>query len=192
MTTPLVMVLAMGVMFAGGVYLMLSRSLTRVLLGIVLFGNAGNLMLVLTSGKPGRAPLTDGQNLSTQGMSDPLPHALTLTAIVITFGMTSFMLAMIYRSWRLMRRENLEDDLEDIRVGLQSRQTMGDEADVSTDQGDTEFGDEAEFPVSGAADLDELDGAPDIDGVTGPPPQPGQKTSAEGASAEEDERGDRA
>lgn len=181
MTTPLVMVIAMGVMFAGGVYLMLSRSLTRVLLGIVLFGNAANLMLVLTSGKPGRAPLTDGENLSTSGMSDPLPHALTLTAIVITFGVTAFMLAMIYRSWRLMRRENLDDDLEDIRVGLKSRTAMGDEGDVSEDQDDTEFGGDAEFPVTGAAQLPDLDGAPE--------PEASEHEQPGGTSADQQEKG---
>lgn len=182
MTVPLIMAAAMGVMFAGGVYLMLSRSLTRVLLGIVLFGNAVNLLLVLTSGKPGRAPLTDGENLSTAGMSDPLPHALTLTAIVITFGVTAFMLAMIYRSWRLMRRENLDDDLEDIRIGLQSRAPMGDEGDVSEEQDDTEFGGDAEFPVTGAVKLLDLDGEPDDQRTAHDEPN--------GTSAQQRERGE--
>ena len=175
------MALAMGVMFAGGVYLMLSRSLTRVLLGIVLFGNAVNLLLALTSGKPGRAPLTSEESLSTAGMSDPLPHALTLTAIVITFGVTAFMLAMIYRSWRLMRRENLDDDLEDIRIGLKSRAAMGDEGDVSEDQDDTEFGGDAEFPVTGARKLADLDGDPES--------QPTEHEQPSGTSADQQDKG---
>ncbi len=49
-------------------------------------------------------------------MSDPLPQALILTAIVITFGVASFVLALIYRSWRLVRQEVVGVDEEDRRV----------------------------------------------------------------------------
>src|SRR3712207_6913747 len=49
-------------------------------------------------------------------MSDPLPQALILTAIVITFGVASFVLALIYRSWRLVRQEVVGIDEEDRRV----------------------------------------------------------------------------
>ena len=54
-------------------------------------------------------------------MSDPLPQALILTAIVITFGISAFLLAMIYRSWRLARNEVVGDDEEDRRVAGRSR-----------------------------------------------------------------------
>ena len=49
-------------------------------------------------------------------MSDPLPQAMMLTAIVITFGVTAFVLALIYRSWALARNEAVADDEEDRRV----------------------------------------------------------------------------
>jgi multicomponent Na+:H+ antiporter subunit C len=49
-------------------------------------------------------------------MSDPLPQAMVLTAIVITLGMTAFLLAMAYRSWQLNRHDEVQDDLEDRRI----------------------------------------------------------------------------
>ncbi|MBD8019718.1 Na(+)/H(+) antiporter subunit C [Brevibacterium gallinarum] len=157
MSVSLVMLLAMGVMYACGIYLMLDRSLTRVLLGFMLMGNATNLLIMLTAGPPGRPPLTDGKNLSAAGMSDPLPHALILTAIVITFAMSAFLLAMIYRSWRLVRNENLEDDIEDIRIAFSQGRDNAEEAGTSGEYDDTEFGDEAQSPIPGALDLDEED-----------------------------------
>ncbi|MDN5587552.1 MULTISPECIES: Na(+)/H(+) antiporter subunit C [Brevibacterium] len=156
MTLPFIMVLAMGFLFACGIYLMLERSLTRVLLGFILLGNGVNLLIILTAGR-GAPPLTDGQNLSTLGMSDPLPQALILTAIVITFAVTAFLLAMIYRSWRLVRADSLEDDTADLQVAI--TKMIDSEAEASTDYDDTEFGDEAESPITGAVDLDD-DGTP--------------------------------
>ena len=157
MSMPFIMVLAMGVLFAAGIYLMLERSLTRVLLGFILLGNGVNLLIILTAGR-GSAPLTDGKDLSTEGMSDPLPHALILTAIVITFAVTAFLLAMIYRSWRLMRADSLQDDDTDLQVAI--TKVIDSEAEASTDYDDTEFGDEAESPIIGAMDLDD-DGTPE-------------------------------
>ena len=156
MTVPFIMVLAMGFLFACGIYLMLERSLTRVLLGFILLGNGVNLLIILTAGR-GTPPLTDGKNLSTEGMSDPLPQALILTAIVITFAVTAFLLAMIYRSWRLVRADSLQDDTADLQVAI--TKMIDSEAEASTDYDDTEFGDEAESPITGAIDLDD-DGKP--------------------------------
>ena len=114
MTMPLILVLTMVVMFAAGIYLLLDRSLTRVLLGFLLAGNATNLLVFLMSGSFGSAPLLGDD--ATGEMSDPLPQAFILTAIVITFGVTAFMLALIYRSWSHSREieDELQDDLEDI------------------------------------------------------------------------------
>lgn len=155
----------MGILMACGVYLMLDRSLTRVLLGFLLLGNGVNMLIVLMGGPPGRPPLTDGVNLSTAGMNDPLPHALVLTAIVITFALSAFLLALIYRSWRLVRGETIDDDIEDLALAQERSRRMADEANISDDQDDTEFGDEADHPVAGAVDLDD-DGTPQERGET--------------------------
>lgn len=186
MTAPIVLLVAMGVLYAAGVYLMLDRSLTRVVLGFLLVGNATNLLILLTAGPPGRPPLTDGIDLSRDGMNDPLPQALMLTAIVITFALTAFLLAMIYRSWRFVRDESLQDDIEDIRIALTKDSDSGDEAGTSGEYDDTEFGDEAASPVAGAADLDD-DGTPEERGEV-----PAEDDGAEAGSAPDPSSGESA
>lgn len=114
MSISLTLVVVMAALFASGVYLILERSMTRVLLGILLLGNAVNLLLLIVAGAPGAAPIVDGE--AEGEISDPLPQALTLTAIVITFAVSAFVLALIYRSWRLAQRDEVTDDLADIAV----------------------------------------------------------------------------
>lgn len=116
LTMPLVLVAVMVVLYAGGVYLLLDRSLTRVLLGFLLVGNATNLLLFLTSGSFGAAPIYG--EAAPEDMSDPLPQAFILTSIVITFGVSAFMLALIYRSWRLAREDEdaVQDDDHDVEL----------------------------------------------------------------------------
>ena len=122
MSASLTLVIVMAVLYACGIYLMLERSMTRVLVGFLLVGNATNILIILMAGAPGVAPIVDGETTSAE-MSDPLPQALVLTAIVITFAVSAFLLALIYRSWRLSQEG--EDDLED------------DEADVAMRVGNT-------------------------------------------------------
>ncbi len=118
MTVSIALVLIIMVLYAGGVYLMLDRSLTRVLLGFLLVGNATNLLLFVTSGAFGIAPIY-GEGPAEQ-MSDPLPQAFILTSIVITFGVSAFMLALIYRSWRLAQQDedDVLNDSEDIELAI--------------------------------------------------------------------------
>lgn len=119
MSTNITLLIVMGVLFAVGIYLLLERSMTRVLLGIVLLGNGVNLLLLSTAGARGKAPLYE-PGIDPEDYTDPLPQALTLTAIVITFAVTAFMLGIIYRSWVLSSADTVEDDDEDLRVGQQS------------------------------------------------------------------------
>ncbi|SBT38120.1 Na(+)/H(+) antiporter subunit C [Micromonospora narathiwatensis] len=109
----LVLVVAVGVLAAAGVTLLLERSLTRILLGIILLGNGVNL-LILVGGRAGDAPLVGTG--STGGTSDALPQAMVLTAVVITFGLTAFLLAVAYRSWYLSGDDEVQDDLEDRQI----------------------------------------------------------------------------
>ncbi|MEU4565598.1 Na(+)/H(+) antiporter subunit C [Micromonospora sp. NPDC023956] len=113
MTPNLTYVLVVGVLFAAGVTLLLERSLTRVLMGVILLGNGANLLL-LTGGRAGGPPIV---GTTPEGeMSDPLPQAMVLTAIVITLGMTAFLLALSYRSWHLNGHDEVQDDVEDRRI----------------------------------------------------------------------------
>lgn len=101
--------LVTAVLFGCGTWLLMQRRLTRIIVGIGLLGHGAN-MLLITAGHPGRAPIiasADG------GFADPLPQALALTAIVITFGVTAFLLALGFRSWQLTRDDRVEDDVED-------------------------------------------------------------------------------
>ena len=114
MTPTVVLPVIIGGLYAAGVYLLLDRSLTRVLVGFLLLGNATNLLLLSTGGPGGLAPILGYAR--PEEMSEPLPQALILTAIVITFGVSAFVLAMIHRSWVLARNEAVATDEEDRRV----------------------------------------------------------------------------
>lgn len=111
----LTMALVVGVLFGGGTYLVLQRTLTRIILGLGLWGYAVNLLLLMAGGPPGSAPvLNDSRPIG--GYADPLPQAMALTAIVITFAITAFLLALAYRSWTLTGDDEAEDDIEDRRI----------------------------------------------------------------------------
>jgi multisubunit Na+/H+ antiporter MnhC subunit len=159
----LILVVVMAVLFACGVYLLLERSMTRVLLGFLLVGNATNLLLLLMAGVPGVAPIVeDGQS---RPMTDPLPQALILTAIVITFGVSAFLMALIYRSWRLAKEDRVADDEAD--VALRSATTGATEETADAATADTEFGTRASAAVSTARDLEEQDERASSDSVEG-------------------------
>jgi multicomponent Na+:H+ antiporter subunit C len=121
-----------GVLFACGVYLLLERSLTRVLLGLLMLTNGANLLLLTTGGYAGLAPFF-AKGTDPKAYSDPLPQAFVLTSIVISFAVTGFMLALIYRTWQLGRADEVADDLEDRRVAAQSGWVPEDDADVPED-----------------------------------------------------------
>lgn len=146
MDVSLTLIIVMAVLFACGVYAMLERSLTRVLFGFLLLGNATNLLLLIVMGVPGRAPFFGEEG----PISDPLPQALTLTAIVITFAISAFLLALIYRSWQLGQADTVEDDEEDIAL----RERTDAEEDVIDDEGaddedvTTDFIDLATSPIT--------------------------------------------
>jgi multicomponent Na+:H+ antiporter subunit C len=115
MSVNLTLLTVMGALYACGIYLILERSLTRVLLGLMLLANATNLLLLATGGYAGLAPLYN-KDTGAQEYADPLPQALILTSIVISFAVTAFMLGIIYRTWVLARQDEIQDDIEDLRV----------------------------------------------------------------------------
>jgi multicomponent Na+:H+ antiporter subunit C len=141
-STSVALILAAAAMIGCGVYLLLERSLSRVLVGLVMLGNGVNLLFLVAGGPAGRAPITGGDDPAP--ISDPLPQALVLTAIVISLGTTAFVLAMAYRSWQLTGHDDVQDDVEDAAI---RRLAAADEASDSFDlsrQGD--LADELEVP----------------------------------------------
>jgi multicomponent Na+:H+ antiporter subunit C len=116
-TVNLVMAATVGVLYGTGFTLLLSRSLMRVLIGVVVLGHGTNLLLQLAGGPPGRPPILGAA--SPEEFTDPLPQALALTAIVITFALTTFLLALGYRSYVLVGHDEVQDDVEDRRIARQ-------------------------------------------------------------------------
>ncbi|MEV5743877.1 NADH-quinone oxidoreductase subunit K [Microbispora rosea] len=86
--------IAVGVLVAGGVFLILRADLVRITIGFVLLGHGVNILLVAAGGLARRHPPLTGQ-ADPAHMADPLPQAFVLTAIVITFGITVYLLGMI-------------------------------------------------------------------------------------------------
>jgi multicomponent Na+:H+ antiporter subunit C len=90
-----------GLLSATGVYLLLQRSLLRMVFGIILLSNAANLVL-LAAGRTLRAAppiVPEGLAAPTEAVANPLPQALVLTAIVIGFGLAAFAFALLYRTY---------------------------------------------------------------------------------------------
>lgn len=85
--------LCVAVIFGSAAYLMLKRDLVRVITGMILLGNAANLFIMAAGLRQGRAPFVDSEFET----SDPLVQAMTLTAIVISFGVATLVLSVVYR-----------------------------------------------------------------------------------------------
>jgi multicomponent Na+:H+ antiporter subunit C len=85
-----------GILFACATFMILQTSFVRILFGFVILSNAANLLVLSMSGEPtGKAaPIVGNSKLP---MVDPLPQALILTAIVIGFGMTAYLVLLLYR-----------------------------------------------------------------------------------------------
>lgn len=107
----LLLTLVLGLLYAAGVYLILRRSMVKLLLGIMLLGNGTNLLIFLL-GKlvKGQPPVMD-ESLSVfkDIYADPIPQALILTAIVISFGITSFAIVLLKRVYALVDSDDLDD-----------------------------------------------------------------------------------
>ncbi len=103
--------LVVGIFFAAGFYLMMSKLIIRILLGVVLLGNAVNL-LIFTAGRltPAIPPIIPaGETILPAGTANPLPQALILTAIVISFSFFCFLLVLTYRAYQDLGTDNTDE-----------------------------------------------------------------------------------
>jgi len=110
----LVLAVATALLFSLGTWLLLQRRLSRLIIGLGLIGHGANLLLMLSGSRRGVAPFVGGTD--GERVADPMPQALALTAIVIAFGLSAFLLALAYRSWQLTGDDLVEDDIEDRRI----------------------------------------------------------------------------
>lgn len=118
---------------SAGVYLLLDRSMFRVILGVGFIGHATNL-IVLASGRwRSRSPIVD-ETLQAAEMADPLPHAFILTAIVISMAVTIYLMALMVMNIRTSGLSSIEPAPEtdagrqrdNIRAELEGRTTSAD------------------------------------------------------------------
>lgn len=108
-----------AVLFAVGSYLLMERSLTRVALGVGVIGNGVNVLIIASGSESGEAPI-----IGRQGeLTDPLPQALVLTAIVIGFALLTFLMTLAWRNWTITGNDEVEDDVEDLIVARRAEQT---------------------------------------------------------------------
>lgn len=116
-----------GALFAVGTYLVLHRTLTRIILGVAMLGNGVNVLIVATASRSGEAPIIGRGDPSE--FADPVPQALVLTAIVIGFALIAFLVALAWRNWTIDGSDEVEDDLEDRRIARQRAR----DADLAAD-----------------------------------------------------------
>jgi multicomponent Na+:H+ antiporter subunit C len=107
-------------LFGIGTYLVLQRKLSRLIIGLGLISHGANIVFVTTT-RRGQAPIVGSGDPAD--FADPLPQALVLTAIVISFGVTALLLALAYRSWLLTRDDEVQDDVDDRTIGHDSHDT---------------------------------------------------------------------
>ena len=102
-----VMAIVIGILFMAAVYLILSRSLLRIILGTGLLSHGAHLLILTMGGLGGKSPPVVSEGVSIADYADPLPQALILTAIVISFGVTAFMLVLFYRTYAEHKTDNM-------------------------------------------------------------------------------------
>ena len=93
-----------GVLVAGGIYLLLSQNLVRIIFGLIMLSNAVNLMIFTAGGLDhATPPLIKANQLVPGGaVANALPQALILTAIVIGFALLTFMFVLFYRTYEVL------------------------------------------------------------------------------------------
>lgn len=106
----LIPALLIGILYAGGIYLIMRRSFVKVIIGLIFLGHAAHLLIFtigrLTKSSPAFVPL-DGS--LTEPFADPLPQALILTAIVIGFGVQAFAIVLFKKVYKTVGTDDLDE-----------------------------------------------------------------------------------
>ena len=103
------MAFVIGGMYAAAVYMIMRRSIVKLVIGLVLLSNAANLLIFTSAGMTREAPpLVPKGMLQPEGaVADPLAQALILTAIVIGFGVLAFAVVLIHRAYEVVRVDDM-------------------------------------------------------------------------------------
>lgn len=107
----LILACVIGGLYASGLYMMMRRSLVKLIIGLILLSHAANLLIFTAGGLTrARPPLIPAGALQPVGpYADPLPQALILTAIVISFGVLAFAVVLLHRTHQITGTEDLDD-----------------------------------------------------------------------------------
>lgn len=99
-----------GLFFAAAIYLLLSKAVIRMLLGVVILGNGVNLLIFTVGRLTAETPpiIPAGAYVPLEGAANPLPQALILTAIVISFALFAFLLVLGYRAYQELDADNTD------------------------------------------------------------------------------------
>ena len=106
----IILAFVVGALYAGGLYLMMRRSIVKLIIGLALLGHAANLLIFTVGGLKEKTPplIPSGAEHLTGSFADPLPQALILTAIVIGFGVQAFALVLLKRVYQTMGTDDLK------------------------------------------------------------------------------------
>jgi len=104
------MAIVTGILYAAGLYLLMHRSFIKLIIGIILFAHACNFFLFTAGGiERGMPAFIREEGQSVEGLSDPLPQALILTAIVIGLGIQAFAIVLLKRVYHTSGTSDLDD-----------------------------------------------------------------------------------
>lgn len=106
-----ILAIVIGVLYSAGIYMILRRSLVKLILGIIILGNGANLLIFLLGRLvKGSPPIIPGDSKVFEAVyADPVPQALILTAIVISFGLQSFSIILIKRAYKVVKTDDLDE-----------------------------------------------------------------------------------
>jgi len=106
----IVMAIAIGLLFSAAFYMMLRRSIVKLVMGLIILSNAANLVIFTSAGltRGGPAFLDEATKTVDGVVADPLPQALILTAIVIAFGVLAFSVVLIHRAYEVVGTDDLD------------------------------------------------------------------------------------
>ncbi|MEQ8845048.1 MAG: Na+/H+ antiporter subunit C [Phycisphaerales bacterium] len=106
----LLLAIAVGALYATGIYMILRRSFVKLIIGLALISHGANLLIFaaggLVRGNPALIP--EDQDQLAPGYSDPLPPALILTAIVISFAILAFTIVLVKRTYQEVGTDDLD------------------------------------------------------------------------------------
>jgi len=99
----LLLAICVGLLVATGLYLLMQRSILRIVLGLIMLGHGANLAVFVSGGLTRAKPplIAVGETVPVEGAADPLPQALVLTAVVISFAIAAFAAAVAVRASRV-------------------------------------------------------------------------------------------